>query len=107
MRSYDPYDQYIRAQEIKEARWEASRPTCEACGDRILTEERYDIGGRYFCEDCINDAWKDIQKSAHSIFFNAFGDRERHYFIMEAIVERMLETFEFGDFKQEIQEENE
>lgn len=103
---YDPYDQYILAQEEREARWEASRPICEACGDRILDRDRYDFDGRKVCEDCIDQAWQVIQKNLHRLFMEEYGAHS-DYFVIEAITERMLEVFDLEEFKEEIGEENE
>lgn len=103
---YDPYDQYIRAQEDREARWEATRPICGACGDRILDRDRYDLNGQKVCEDCVNEAWDVIQKNMHRLFMEEYGAHS-DYFVIEAIVERMLEVFDLEEFKEDIGEENE
>ena len=104
---YDPYDVYIRAEEERQARWEATRPICGACGDRILDRDRYDLNGQKVCEDCVNDAWDVVQKNAHRLFMEEYNDgTHSDYFVMEAIVERMIEAFDLEEFKQERGEEN-
>ena len=103
---YDPYDAYIRAQEDREARWEATRPICGACGDRILDRDRYDLNGQKVCEDCVNEAWDVIQKNMHRLVMEEYGAHS-DYFVIEAITERMLEVFDLEEFKEEIGEENE
>jgi len=102
---YDPYDRYILAQEIRQAKWESTRPTCEACGDRILTEHLYRIGSDPVCEECVNDAWDVVQKNMHRLFMEEYGAHS-DYFIIEAIIEHILETFEIGDFKNDTREDN-
>lgn len=102
---YDPED-YLRVLEQRQAEWEASRPECEACGDRILDRDRYDIGGHKVCEDCIGQAWTVIQKNMHRLFLEEYG-AHTDYFVMEAVTERMLETFDLEEFKEDIGEENE
>lgn len=103
---YDPYDAYVRALEDREARWEATRPICGACGDRILDRDRYDLNGQKVCEDCIDEAWDVIQKNAHRLFMEEYASYS-DYFLIEAITERMLEVFDLEEFKEEIGEENE
>ena len=102
---FDPYDAYIRAEEERQARWEATRPICGACGDRILDRDRYDLNGQKVCEDCIDEAWDVIQKNMHRLFIEEYAAHS-DYFVMEAIVERMIEAFDLEEFKQEIGEEN-
>lgn len=101
---YDPAD-ILREIERHQAAWEMDRPVCRACGDRILSADRYDIGGNKVCEDCINSAWSVIQKNAHRLFYEEYGAHS-DYLVIEAIIEHILETFEIGDFKSETREEN-
>ena len=101
---YDPAD-ILREYEQREHDWEMTRPTCQACGDRILSADRYDIGGYKICEDCIGTAWNVIQKNAHRLFFEEYGGHS-DYLVIEAIVERMLEVFDLTEFMHEIEEGN-
>lgn len=53
------YLDFCDIQEAKEARyerWLEEQPICDECGDHIQTEFRYLLGGRYYCEDCVNRA---------------------------------------------------
>ena len=101
---YDPAD-ILREYEQREYDWELTRPVCRACGDRILSADRYDIGGYKVCEDCINTAWNVIQKNAHRLFYEEYGGHS-DYLVIEAIVERMLEVFDLSEFMHEIEEGN-
>lgn len=35
--------------------WIESRPVCCECGDHITSEWRFFIGGKYYCERCMDD----------------------------------------------------
>ena len=86
--------------------WRGSSRRGGACGDRILDRDRYDLNGQKVCEDCVNEAWDVIQKNMHRLFMEEYGAHS-DYFVIEAIVERMLEVFDLEEFKEDIGEENE
>lgn len=47
-------DAYRRDHERED--YEESRPVCAGCGEHILDDVAYRIGGKLYCESCIDDA---------------------------------------------------
>lgn len=53
----DNYDMF-RQREAEEERWLKGRPQCENCREPIQDEVLFDIDGKLYCEECMNDLFR-------------------------------------------------
>ena len=44
----------------EEALRERLAPVCKDCGQPIMSEFYYDVGGDYYCEDCMSDRARSV-----------------------------------------------
>lgn len=51
----DPVRDFLQ-KDAQGAAEEARRPVCSCCGEPIYDSVAYRIGGKLFCESCIDDA---------------------------------------------------
>lgn len=67
-RTDDPIADYDRYCEEVD-RMQKELPQCECCGERITETKAVCIEGRWFCEDCEDEAWElvrdDYLKETH------------------------------------------
>lgn len=54
--NYDAYEQYEAQQEAGLARL----PKCDCCGEPIYDDELYDINGELYCEECMNNTFRQF-----------------------------------------------
>ena len=96
---YDPYFLEL-AREEREHRWEQTRPICECCGDRIFGDI-FEIDDARYCEGCVGSAWDTVQ--AHTLdAVKKMLESHVDFPIIEDIVNRMIETFDFSDYESDI-----
>jgi hypothetical protein len=56
--NYDLFEMHDREQEARLQ----ELPTCKCCGFAIQQEQAICIDGKWFCEDCEDEAWELIRK---------------------------------------------
>ncbi len=56
----DPYEDF-RRKDSEENTWLQNQPMCDECGERIMEDYYYNINGRKYCQECIDDCkeWID------------------------------------------------
>lgn len=56
-RTDDPIADFVRYQAEQEEETE-KLPKCDNCGEPIMDDYCYDVGGDILCEDCMNDLFR-------------------------------------------------
>ena len=54
--NYDAFCQHDAEREERLSKYIAQAPECSVCGEKITDEECYEIGGEFFCNECIENA---------------------------------------------------
>lgn len=64
----DPVMESLRAELARRDTYEAKCPTCEMCGNKIMSEYYYDIYGTMVCDeyDCVQKFLREFRKSVMS-----------------------------------------
>ena len=64
----DPVMESLRAELARRDTYEAKCPTCEMCGNKIMSEYYYDIYGTLVCDeyDCVQKLLREFRKSVMS-----------------------------------------
>ena len=52
--NYDAFSQHDAEREREEKQWRSKLPECSECGEKIKSEEFYNLGGDYYCEECMD-----------------------------------------------------
>lgn len=60
----DPVMESLRAELARRDTYEAKCPTCEMCGNKIMSEYYYDIYGTLVCDeyDCVQKFLREFRK---------------------------------------------
>lgn len=64
----DPVMESLRAELARRDTYEAKCPTCEMCGNKIMSEYYFDIYGTLVCDefDCVQKFLREFRKSVES-----------------------------------------
>ena len=100
---YDPYDVYVRRQEIAYERRMADRPHCNTCGDRIEGESEYVIGDSHYCEDCFDGAIHTLRKALLPLVEEKYKHHTDGEIIVD-LVESIVDNFDFTEWKTDHEE---